>query len=67
MVNRTGLEPCTPRTLQTPLVRLTGADYRVEETCRDGSMCRHLSRMSFLTDFTPATPPATCTALSISA
>jgi len=34
---------------------------------RDGPLGRHLSRMSFLTDFTPATPRATWTALSISA
>src|SRR3984893_2878501 len=32
----------------------------------DGSISRHLSRMSFLTDFTPATPLATWTALSMS-
>jgi hypothetical protein len=64
--NRSGLEPCRPRTLHTPLVSLTIAD-RVQETRPEGSRCRHLSRMSFLTDFTPATPPATWTALSISA
>jgi hypothetical protein len=32
-----------------------------------GPLGRHLSRMSFLTDFTPATPRATWTALSMSA
>jgi hypothetical protein len=34
---------------------------------QDGSTCRHLIRMSFLTDFTPATLRATLTAWLMSA
>jgi hypothetical protein len=34
---------------------------------QNGSTCRHLIRMSFLTDFTPATPRTTLTAWSMSA
>jgi hypothetical protein len=34
---------------------------------QDGSTCHHLIRMSFLTDFTPATLRATLTAWSMSA
>ena len=46
------------------LAVLLVCDFR--RSRRDGSIGPHLSRMSFLTDVTPATPRATWTALSMS-
>jgi hypothetical protein len=55
-----------PRT-KTSLVRIAALLVRAVRKLHHGSTGRHLIRMSFSTDFTPATPRATLTAWSMSA